>query len=325
MPRSCVLVTGGAGFIGRSLVPHLVSAGYEVSVVDVETGPLEELAHRCGDLLKLISGDASEIPALLEAAGLCESRPACVVHLAALLSADAERSPWRAFRSDVQTTAAVLEASRLAKIHRVVFTSSIAAYGGEGALESVAEDAPLRPRSFYGISKVFGELWGMRYSERFGMTFRALRLPAVIGPGRRGGGVSAYASMMIESAVLGKPYTVYVDKDVRIPLIYIDDAVRAIAAALEAPGSSGIYNVGGVTPTPTAWEIYLALERKLRKVEIVFDPDPLMTSIARSWPRQLNDERARRELGWRPLYNSIDEVIDVFMGRLKGEGALSRP
>lgn len=299
-------------------MPSLISAGYEVSVVDIDTRPLEELAHRHGSLLNLVSGDASEIPTLLEAAELCSSRSTCAIHLAALLSADAERSPWRTFRHDVQTTAAVLEASRLARIHRVVFASSIAAYGGDGAPGAVGEDAPLRPKSFYGVSKVFGELWGMRYSERFGITFRALRLPAVIGPGRRGGGVSAYASMMIESAVLGKPYTVYVDRDVRIPLIYVEDAVRAIAAALEAPGASGIYNVGGITPSPTVWEIYKALEKKLHKVEIVFNPDPLMTSIARSWPEELNDERARRELGWRPLYSSMDKVIDAFIERLKG-------
>jgi threonine 3-dehydrogenase len=312
---SCIVVTGGAGFIGRSLIPYLALKGYEISSLDIYTAPLEDLAKKYGERIKLVQGDSSEITDLLSAVEICSSKPIGIIHMAAILSAEAERNPWKAFKFDVMSTAAVLEISRLMRIPKVIFTSSIAAYGASFS-GAVSEDMWLPPKSFYGVSKVFGELWGLRYCERFGLMFRALRLPAVIGPGRRGGGVSAYASMMIENAVMGKPYIVYVDKEVKIPLIYVDDAVRAITIAFETPGASGIYNISGISPSPTAWEIYEALRKRRHRVEIEFKPDPLMTSIARSWPEQLNDEKARRELGWSPSFNTIDKVIDAFIERL---------
>ena len=86
----------------------------------------------------------------------------------------------------------------------------------------------------YGVTKVFSERLGEYYHRKFGVDFRGVRLPAVIGPGRGGGGASAYSTLMISEPALGRPYEVFVEEDVRMPLLYIKDAVDCLIRSVRS-------------------------------------------------------------------------------------------
>ena len=122
------------------------------------------------------------------------------------------------------------------------------------------------PISMYGVTKVFCERLGEYYHRKFGVDFRGVRLPAVIGPGRGGGGASAYSTLMISEPASGRPYEVFVEEDVRMPLLYIKDAVDCLIQLYEAKNSRlkrRMYCIAGFSPT--AREIYDAVKKVLPK------------------------------------------------------------
>jgi threonine 3-dehydrogenase len=290
-----VLLVGGSGFIGRYLALGLLDKGYEVAIIDPYPPP-----RRLMDMgVAYFKGDAALLPHLLTCwkslGGFDE-----IIHLGAVLSSKAEEDPHGSIGSNFQTTINVLELARLTDARRVVFTSSIASFGG--GLKQVGDNTPQRPDTIYGISKVFGELLGLYYSKKYGVDFRAARLPAVIGYGRGPGGASAYASMMIEKPALGEPYSVPVRGETRLQILYIRDAVNALTRLLEVEKAlSRIYNIPGISPT--AFEIAEEVKKHIAQTRIIFSPDPEIVRIVESWPLEMDGGRAFNELGWTMRYN----------------------
>ena len=115
----------------------------------------------------------------------------------------AERYPVSAFRTNLVGTFNVLEAVRLFGVGMVIFASSIATFG-EGVSDPVSNEATQKPMTMYGVTKVASERLGEYYCGRFGVNFRALRLPSIVGVGRGPGGASAYSTLMIEKPARGE-------------------------------------------------------------------------------------------------------------------------
>lgn len=293
MTRS--LVTGGAGFLGGALARALAERGDEVVAFDI--APAESVESVRGDL----AAWADVLGAI------AARRPERIFHCGALLSAVAEADVLRAIRTNADGTFHVLEAARLFEVRQVVFTSTIATYG-EGAGDPVPEGAPQRPSTIYGVTKVYGERLGEYYARRYGLDFRGVRLPSVVGPGRGATGVSAYSSLMIEEPARGRPYTVPLEERSAMPILYVEDAVRALlelAAAGPLPGR--VYNIAGISPT--AGEIAGAVRRAVPGAEIRFEPDPAAQAVVDSWPVALDDAPAREEWGWR-LGFDLDALVE---------------
>ncbi|WP_448605500.1 NAD-dependent epimerase/dehydratase family protein [Thermoflexus hugenholtzii] len=289
-----VLLVGGSGFIGRYLALGLLDKSYEVSILDPYPPP-----RRLVDKVAYFKGDASLLPHLLTCWKSLGGFDA-IINLGAVLSSKAEEDPYGSIAPNFQTTVNVLELSRLTDVKRVVFTSSIASFGG--GLKRVEDNTPQRPDTIYGISKVFGELLGLYYSRKYGVDFRAARLPAVIGYGRGPGGASAYASMMVEKPALGEPYKVPVKRDTRMQILYIRDAVNALMYLLETEKApSRIYNIPGLSPT--AYEIAGEVKKHIPQPKIDFSPDPETVRIVESWPLEMDGSRTFNELGWTMTYN----------------------
>jgi len=237
-----------------------------------------------------------------------------IFHLGAVLSAAAEEHPMKAFGVNFMGTINLLEAARLFNVKRVIYTSSIAAYG-PGITEPVAEDARQEPTTTYGISKVFSELWGLYYSRRYKIDFRALRLPSVIGPGRSVGGASAYSTLIIEKAALRENYNIDVNEDARIPILYYKDAVRALLTLYDADKiKTKIYNIAGISPT--ALEIVKKVKKLIPDAPIRFAPKPEIVSIVDSWPASLDDRKAREELGWKLRY-PLNKLVKDFVSEVQ--------
>jgi threonine 3-dehydrogenase len=290
-----VLLVGGSGFIGRYLTLDLLDKGYEVTILD----PLDPPRRLIDMGAAYFRGDASLLSHLLTC-WKSLGRFDAIIHLGAVLSSKAEEDPLSSINSNFQTTINVLELSRLTEAKPVVFTSSIASFGG--GVKRVGDQTPQRPETIYGISKVFGELFGLYYSKKFGVEFRVARLPAVIGYGREWGGVSAYASMMVEKPVLGESYVVPVRKETKLQILYVRDAVSALIRLLEAEEApSRIYNIPGISPT--ALEIAEQVKKHVTQAQITFSPDPETVRIVESWPVEMDGERTFNELGWVMEYN----------------------
>jgi len=300
------LITGGLGFIGVYLARALLKKGEDVVLFDVMTK--SPLIHDIKDKVKIVQGDLASWAEVMEV--VKEYKIDGIYHTGALLSASAEEKPITAYRVNAGGTFNILEAARLFNVERVIYLSTIATYG-LGIPETVNEDTIQMPISMYGVTKVFSERLGEYYYRKFGVDFRAVRLPSVIGPGRGSGGASAYSTLMISEPALKRPYQVFVEEDVIMPLLYIKDCVDCLILLYEADNSKlkrRVYCIAGFSPT--AKEIFDEVKRILPGADIQFKPDRELTEIVRSWPKYLDETRAREEWGWNTKYFLIETVKD---------------
>jgi threonine 3-dehydrogenase len=177
----------------------------------------------------------------------------------------------------------------------------------------VDEDTLQMPISMYGVTKVFAERLGEYYQRKFGVDFRAVRLPSIIGPGRGGGGASAYSTLVISESALKRPYSVFVEKDVIMPILYIKDCVECLIRLYEADNAKlkrRVYCIAGFSPT--AQEICDEVKKVLPKADIKFKPNREMTEIVRSWPRYLKETKASEDWGWKTKY-LLKETVEDFV------------
>jgi nucleoside-diphosphate-sugar epimerase len=135
----------------------------------------------------------------------------------------------------------------------------------------------------------------------------------VIGPGRGGGGASAYSTLMISEPALKRPYKVYVEEDVIMPLLYIKDCVECLIRLYETDNAKlkrRVYCIAGFSPT--AKEIYDEVKRILPKSDIKFKPDRELTQIVRSWPKYLKETKAFEDWGWKTKFH-LKETVEDFI------------
>lgn len=307
------LITGGGGFIGQMLAKRLVDRGDEVTLLDIAFSPagLGPLAGK----VKTRTGNLALFTDVLDAVRTV--RPDSIFHLGALLSASAEANPISAYHVNIDGSFFVLEASRLFEVKRVIYTSSIASFG-PGVPDPVPNEFDQKPTTIYGVSKVFTERLGEYYHREFGMGFRALRLPSILGAGRGGGGASAYTTYVIDKPARGEPVQVWCEERSRIPLLYVDDAVQGLVSVHDAPEAKltrCAYNIQGFSPT--AREMADAVRARIPKAQISFVPDPKMQAIVDSWPRALDDTPARNDWGWRPTID-LSGTIDRYLAAARG-------
>ncbi len=301
------LITGGMGFIGTYLAHALLAKGEDVILFDVITS--SPLIKDIKNKIKIVQGDLASWAEVLEV--VKQYKIDGIYHTGALLSASAEEKPITAYQVNAGGTFNILEAARLFNVERVIYTSTIASYGL--GLHTVNEDTIQMPISMYGVTKVFSERLGEYYHRKFGVDFRAVRLPSVIGPGRGGGGASAYSTLMISEPALKKPYTVYVEEDVIMPLLYIKDAIDGLLRLYDADNAKlkrRVYCIAGFSPT--AREIYEAVKKILPKADIQFKPDRELTEIVRSWPKYLDETNGHEEWGWKTKF-LLDETVRDFI------------
>jgi threonine 3-dehydrogenase len=300
------LITGGMGFIGTYLARALLQKGEEVVLFDVITN--SPLIKDIKDKVKIVQGDLASWAEVLEV--VKQHKIDGIYHTGALLSASAEEKPIKAYQVNAGGTFNILEAARLFNVKRVVYLSTIATFG-LGIPDTVNEDTIQMPISMYGVTKVFSERLGEYYCRKFGVDFRGVRLPSVIGPGRGPGGASAYSTLMISEPALGKPYKVFVNEDTHIALIYIKDTVDCLIRLYDVDHSRlkrRVYGVGGFVAT--ARQIRDSVKKVLPNADIKFAPDPELDQIVRSWPRNIDESRAQQEWGWKTKFLLDDTVKD---------------
>ena len=300
-----VVVTGGTGFVGAHLARALVERGDEVTCLDVvRSSPLIDDVQG----IAMVRCDIGSWAELFHA--LHDAQPDLIVHSAGILSAFAEDRPQAAYHANATGTYNVLEAATMLGHPRVVFTSTIATYG-PGVGKIVDEGTQQRPTTIYGVTKTFGELLGDYFWRRFGVDFRAIRLPSVIGAGRGPGGASAYSSLVVSEPARGRAFSLPIEERTRIPIVYIKDAVAALMALAEADDSSlhrRSYGIAGFSPT--AAELVAAVCAEIPDADIAFRPDPGLVEIVDTWPEVVDASEALADWGWRERFDLRATVAD---------------
>jgi nucleoside-diphosphate-sugar epimerase len=241
-----------------------------------------------------------------------------IFHLAAMLTVPSEANPWGSINTNAIGTYHILEAARLFRVRKVIFTSSIGSYGVTQDTV-VTEATAQRPTSVYGCCKVFGELLGLYYHGKFGIDFRGIRVPQIVGPGVKTMGFGQYMPWLMEAAIKGEPFEVWVPEDTIMPMLYIKDVTRSLVMLCDTPEdrmATRIYNLGQITPPPTAKDLVDAVKRFYPGARITFKPDPNLMPIIKTVPRIFRGDAAEREWGWKFSY-SLEEMVKDFIEEYK--------
>jgi nucleoside-diphosphate-sugar epimerase len=296
-----VLVTGAVGQIGSELIPALrqrlggdrvVAAGHRKKPDRefLEAGPFHYI-------------DCARIESIAEL--VKRYRIDTIFHLAAILSARAEKNPSLAWSTNVDGLRNVLEVAR--EYRCAVFSpSSIATFGPTTPATQTPQDTLQRPTTLYGISKVAGELLGDYYFNKYGVDTRGLRYPGLISHTTLpGGGTTDYAVEIYLAAVRNRTYTCYLKADTFLDMMYMPDALRAAIELMEAdPGKlrhRNAFNLSAMTLAPET--VAAEIKTHLPDFTIRYEVDPLRQAIAETWPNSMDDRAAREEWGWQPRYD----------------------
>ena len=224
--------------------------------------------------------------------------------LVAMLSAAGEKNPMLAWHLNMQSLINTLEVAREEGVEKVFWPSSIAVFGMDAPKENCPQDAYAAPSTVYGISKLSGEQWCHYYYYRYGVDVRSIRYPGLISyKTLPGGGTTDYAIEIFHSAIRGETYNCFLRADKRLPMMYMDDAVRATIELMETPESKisvrTSYNLAGISFTP---EIAREIKALVPGFKIEYEPD-FRQAIADSWPESIDDRVAREDWGWKPSFN----------------------
>ncbi len=319
------LVTGGAGFIGSTLVDRLLAEGYEVDVLDdLSTGSLANLsgARAAGGVLKFHQLDVRSADVV---AVIAQRRPDVVFHLAAQISvATSVRDPFLDAEVNILGSLRVLEGARVAGARKVIFAASGGTLYGDTdpAVLPVNEQHRHDPRSPYGLSKkVVGEYLAL-YRGLYGLEFTALALANVYGPRQDPHGEAGVVAIFAANLLAGRSSVIHGDGRQTGDLVFVDDVVDAFSRAAHK-GSGLVLNIGTGRQTSVN-ELYDAMARS---AGLDLAPTHGPARDGEVLASALDPARAALHLGWRPwteLGDGVGAVLQFEAARERSGGG-SRP
>ena len=311
-----ILVIGSAGQVGSELVPALREIyGSENVVATGRKTPLPSNITENGPVIYL---DALNKESLAKT--IYERDIDTIFHMASILSATGEKMPQSAWNININGLINVLEIGRSYSIDRIIWPSSIAAFGPTTPRENTPNETILQPSTMYGISKVSGELLIEYYFKKYELDTRSMRLPGIISSETLpGGGTTDYAVEIFYEAIKNKNYTCFLKEDTRLPMMYMPDCSKCMIDLLEADASKlkrHVYNITAMSFS--AGELAAEIKKYIPEFTVEYKPD-FRQAIADSWPMSIDDSLARAEWGWNPVYDlpkMTKDMIEILSKRL---------
>ena len=306
-----ILVTGALGQIGTDLVKSLreIHGSEHIIASDIREIP----NHPC-----ILGGPFSVLDVLDEdrISKIVENENIRVIyHLAAILSAKGEENPELCELINVVGTRNILEAAKKHSI-RVFVPSSIAVFGPD-APKHAPQITPLNPTTKYGITKVDCEIMGMLYWKKYGVDVRGIRYPGLISwQSPVSGGTTDYAVEIFHSAISSfQSYECFVRPDTKLPMMYMDDAIRATIALMDVPIESLSdarcgYNISGLSFT--AEELSSEIKKHIPNFICTYKPD-IRQRYTDSWPNSVDDSVARNDWNWSANFKLATLVKDMLL------------
>lgn len=266
-----------------------------------------------GPYFKLDATDEAATRELVRREGITQ-----IYLLAALLSATGEKNPKLAWDINMRSLLQVLDIGVEEKLTKIYWPSSIAVFGPTTPKRYTEQETIVEPRTVYGISKYAGELWCQYYHQRHGLDVRSIRYPGLISwKSEPGGGTTDYAVEIYIEALKQGHYTSFLSEDTELPMMYMDDAIRATIELMEAPEekikSRMAYNIAGMSFTPK--EIAKEIQKHLPDFKLDYAPD-FRQQIADGWPNSIDDGAARTDWGWKHEYD-LEKMTEAMLTNLK--------
>ncbi|GGB11590.1 L-threonine 3-dehydrogenase [Macrococcus hajekii] len=309
-----IMITGALGQIGTELTMKLreIYGTDNVLATDLRR-PEEGSAILAGPFEELDVTDAERMDQIA-----AEFKPDTLMHMAALLSATAEKNPVFAWNLNMGGLLNALEVAR--KYQLQFFTpSSIGAFGPNTPKDNTPQTTIQRPTTMYGVNKVSGELLCDYYFHRFGVDTRGVRFPGLISHVKEpGGGTTDYAVEIYFKAVREGKYTSYIGKDTFMDMMFMDDAIDAIIKLMEAPAENlkdrNAFNVTAMSIDPEM--VAASIRKHMPDFELDYDVDPVRQAIAESWPNSIDASEAKAQWGFSPKFD-LDTMTEEMLEAIK--------
>ena len=304
-----ILIIGACGQIGTELTFTLRKKhGSDVVIAsDIREGNEHLVGSGPFELL-----DATDYDALEELVAYYEIDE--VYLMAAMLSATAEKFPMRAWNLNMNSLFNVLNLAKEKKISKIFWPSSIAVFGPNTPKDHTLQNTIMEPSTVYGISKQSGERWCEYYYNKYGVDVRSIRYPGLISwKTMPGGGTTDYAVEIYHKALSDGEYTSFLSADTKLPMMFMDDAIRATLEVMESDAEKikirSSYNLAAMSFTPL--EIAESIAIHIPKFKISYQPDSRQ-AIADSWPSSIDDSKAEKDWGWKAEFDLERTTSEMF-------------
>jgi nucleoside-diphosphate-sugar epimerase len=310
MKQEKILIVGAGGQIGVELTLALRKLYGADNVIASDIREAHPLLKDSGPYAILNAMDAGAMLALVRKEGITQ-----IYLLAALLSATGEKMPQKAWDINMQSLLQTLELGVQEKLTKIYWPSSIAVFGPTTPTSDTPQKTIIEPRTVYGISKYAGELWCQYYNQRWGLDVRSLRYPGLISwKSEPGGGTTDYAVEIYHEALKHRKYTCFLSENTYLPMMYMDDAIRATIELMEAPADKlktrMAYNLGAMSFSPK--EIAASIQQHIPGFTIDYNPD-FRQAIADGWPKSIDDAAARADWGWKNDFDLDKMTADMLL------------
>jgi len=311
--KSRILILGACGQIGTELTAALREkyGKHKVVASDIREGDADMMASGPFEII-----DATNYEAIENIVIHYEINE--VYLMAAMLSATAEKFPAKGWHLNMTSLFNVLNLAKEKKIEKVFWPSSIAVFGPTTPRVNTPQHTIMEPSTVYGISKQTGERWCEYYFHKYGVDVRSIRYPGIISwQTLPGGGTTDYAIDIYHKALKHNKYLCFLNAETTLPMIYMEDAIRATLDIMAAPSDKikirSSYNLAAISFNPE--EITASIRKQRPEFTIAYEPD-FRQEIADSWPQSISDTEAREDWGWKHQFD-LDAITEDMLSSLK--------
>ncbi|MBL57199.1 MAG: NAD-dependent epimerase [Flavobacteriales bacterium] len=304
-----ILITGCNGQVGTKLYDFLNHKGNCKIIAS-------DIAENKFDLPNFERLDVTNYAEIANV--VVKHRVTQIYHMAAILSSKGEINNQLAWDVNMNGLLNVLNIAKDYNINKVFYPSSIAVFAGPFDDGIVYQSSICTPKTMYGINKLAGENLCNYYHTKYGLDIRSLRYPGIIGPeNNAGGGTTDYAVEIFHHALDEGCYDCFLSAPTTLPMIYIDDAIRATIELMKAPKKlvqiRTSYNIGGLSFSP--FQLSQEIKKHIPDFRITYFKDHRQ-EIADSWPFYIKDNEARLHWGWKPQFG-LSEIVETVISTLK--------
>lgn len=304
-----ILITGASGQIGTELAATLVGRYGKENVVTLD---IREPSEKHCTFENVDCTDREAVERIVRDHGITQ-----VYHLACILSAAGEKIPYKTWQVNMQTLKNVLDLAREHDL-RLFWPSSIAVFGPTTPKQNTPQQPIMVPTTMYGITKSAGELLCNYYHEKFGIDVRSVRYPGLISWKQEpGGGTTDYAVDIFYQGLRTGTFESFVSKDTVLPMMYMDDAIRATIELMNAnPQNLTVrtsYNLAAISFSTE--ELAHEASKHIPGLKVTYEPDKRQ-KIADSWPQSIDDSVARHDWNWRHEYD-LPKITETMLAHLK--------
>lgn len=299
-----ILVLGALGQVGSELVENLRAKYGNENVIASDIKD-----KGCGGIYeKLDILDKDALRAIVDKYEIKN-----IFNLVALLSATAEKHMDYAWDLTIEGHFNVLNLAKEGIIKQIFWPSSIAVFGPTTPKLNTPQDTIMDPNTVYGIGKQACERWNAYYNEKFGVDVRSIRYPGLIGwKSLPGGGTTDYAVDIFHQARKTNSYECFLNANATLPMMMMEDAVRATIDIMEAPAENikvrSSYNLAADSFSPA--ELAAEIARQKEGFTITYKTDE-RDEIAASWPQTIDDSKAREDWGWSHKFGTKELVTEM--------------